>query len=91
VAAMDYRRTFAGLAYYFRHPGYGLVCAGLLSVLVFSRLMGMGGVWQTLPQDEYVRMVKNTVKEGSELFGYALCLPGTLLYVRDKRKKSPQG
>ncbi|QWA12814.1 hypothetical protein GTU79_09120 [Sodalis ligni] len=88
VAALDYRRTLAGLADYFRHPGYGLVCAGLLTVLVFSRLMGMGGLWQALLQDAYVRTVKNAVEEGGELFGYVLCLLGTLLYMLDKRNMS---
>ncbi|XBS71186.1 transporter [Acerihabitans sp. KWT182] len=62
VAAVNYRRALAGLADYFRHPGYGLVCTVLLNVLVFSRLMGMGGLWQTLLQDEYVRTVKNAVE-----------------------------
>ena len=87
VAATNIRGALAGLKGFFTHPSYGLVCAGLLNVLVFSRLMGMGALWHTLLQDDFVRTVKNAVEEGSELFGYALCLLGAAIYVYDKLKR----
>lgn len=84
--AFDTRRALTGLVGFFKHPSYGLICAGLLNVLVFSRLMGMGVLWRALLTDGYLREVKNAVEEGSELFGYSLCLLATISYARDKHK-----
>ncbi|NDL61939.1 hypothetical protein [Acerihabitans arboris] len=87
-AATDAKRALQGLAGYFRHPSYGLLCAGLLNVLVFSRLMGIGALWRSLLDEDYLRAIKNTVEEGSELFGYGLCLLATVSYARDKHKST---
>lgn len=59
---------------YTRSPSYGVMVAGLLTILIFSRLFGMSILWQSILQDGYVRIVKNMVEEGIELFGYILCL-----------------
>ncbi|WP_410015771.1 hypothetical protein ACL2XG_07890 [Sodalis sp. RH24] len=85
-AAADAKRALRGLAGYFGHPSYGLVCAGLLNVLVFSRLMGIGELWRSLLDENYLRAIKNAVEEGSELFGYCLCLLATLSYTVDKQR-----
>ncbi|TCV98228.1 hypothetical protein [Biostraticola tofi] len=79
-------KTVRGVAALFRHPSYGLLLAGLLNVLVFSRLFGMGDLWRAVLDDGYIRTVKNVAEEGSELFGYGLCLLATLSYVIDRRK-----
>ncbi|TKI07680.1 hypothetical protein [Martelella alba] len=84
VAARDFRGVISGLREFFTYPSYGLICAGLLNVLIFSRLMGMGVLWRTLLQEAFLRTVKNAVEEGSELFGYVLCLLGTVIYVFGK-------
>ena len=72
------------LADYARTPSYGMMVAGLATVLIFSRLFGMSGLWHSILQDGYVRVVKNMVEEGVELFGYILCLAATinLLHVK---------
>ncbi|WP_393947801.1 transporter [Kluyvera intermedia] len=72
------------LADYARTPSYGLMVAGLTTVLIFSRLFGMSVLWHDILQDGYVRVVKNMVEEGVELFGYILCLAATvnLLHVK---------
>ena len=59
---------------YTRSPSYGVMVAGLLTILIFSRLFGMSILWESILQDGYVRIVKNMVEEGIELFGYILCL-----------------
>lgn len=74
------------LAVFMRHPAYGMMFSGLLCILIFSRLFGMHILWQQLLQDEYIRVVKNTVEEGSELFGYLLCLMSTCWYLATNRK-----
>ncbi|OKB65810.1 hypothetical protein BHU62_15710 [Serratia marcescens] len=81
-AARHIAATVRGLAYVVTHPGYGMMCAGLLCILVFSRLFGMSALWQTLMLDGYNRVVKNMVEEGCELLGYGLCLLATASYMK---------
>jgi hypothetical protein len=81
-AARHIAATARGLVYIVSHPGYGMMCAGLLCILVFSRLFGMSALWQTLMLDGYNRVVKNIVEEGCELLGYGLCLLATLSYLK---------
>ncbi|HCT3489089.1 TPA: transporter [Klebsiella variicola] len=69
------------LAEYTRTPYYGMMISGLLAILVFSRLFGMHGLWYAVLDENYARVVKNTVEEGSESFGYMLCLTATLGYA----------
>lgn len=73
-----------GLAHFFCHPSYGMMCSGLLCILVFSRVFGMHLLWQGLMLDGYNRVVKNMVEEGCEMFGYALCLFATINYLKEK-------
>ena len=75
------RQTLSQLAEYTRTPYYGMMISGLLAILVFSRLFGMHGLWYAVLEENYARMVKNTVEEGSESFGYMLCLTATLGYA----------
>ncbi len=39
----------------------------------------MHGLWYAVLEENYARVVKNTVEEGSESFGYMLCLTATRL------------
>ncbi|PIJ50711.1 transporter [Erwinia sp. OLTSP20] len=75
-----FRHTLCQLEQYSRTPWYGMIMSGLLTILVFSRLFGMHQLWQTILADGYARVVKNIVEEGSELFGYLLCLTATIGY-----------
>lgn len=56
----------------------GLMLAGLITVLLFSRLIGMEDMWQALMRDDYSRSVKNLAEEGTELLGYSLILMAAL-------------
>lgn len=75
-----YRHTLSQLAQYTRTPYYGMMLSGLLAVLVFSRLFGMHGLWYSILEEGYARVVKNAVEEGSESFGYMLCLTASIGY-----------
>lgn len=75
-----YRHTLSQLAQYTRTPYYGMMLSGLLAVLVFSRLFGMHGLWYSILEEGYAREVKNAVEEGSESFGYMLCLTASIGY-----------
>ncbi|MEI2266696.1 hypothetical protein [Erwinia sp. CGal63] len=81
VALLQPKRAVAGLADLLRHPGWGMMCAGLLTILVFARLFGMRDLWQHLMLDGYNHTVKNMAEEGCELLGYSLCLLASLSYL----------
>lgn len=78
--------TVNQLVEYTRSHSYGMLISGLLVILVFSRLFGMSMLWQNVLQDGYLRDVKNIVEEGTELFGYVLCLIASLNYAKDFSK-----
>lgn len=71
------RETVALLSDILRHPGWGMMCAGLLTVLVYSRLFGMHELWEHMMGADYNRVVKNIAEEGCELLGYSFCLFAT--------------
>lgn len=78
--------TVQPLLDYTQHRSFGLMLAGMGTLLVFARLFGMGDLWQALMQDDYMRPVKNLAEEGTELLAYTLiafaatwyCLPALL-------------
>lgn len=74
--------------------GAGLLLAGFLTVFVFSRIIGMQSFWRSVMGDGYLRVVKNFVEEGTELFGYSLLLLGaieTVLHLRRLAAKASTG
>lgn len=87
--------TIHQLTIFTSHPAYGMMFSGLLCILFFSRLFGMQVLWQHIMQDGYIRVVKNIVEEGAELFGYVLCLISTCWYLatgnnNKARREMPQ-
>ncbi|TDB63124.1 hypothetical protein [Photorhabdus khanii] len=80
------RVTLVGLTHFARHQSYGMMVSGILCVLVFSRLFGMGVLWQGLMLEDFDRTVKNVVEEGCEALGYYLCLIATFWYLPDAIK-----
>lgn len=81
IALRNPRGIVSGLARFMEHPAWGMMSAGMLTILVFSRLFGMHQLWEHLMLDGYIRTVKNMAEEGSELLGYSLCLFATLRYL----------
>jgi len=60
------------LAKILAYPDMKILIVGVMLLLVFSRLYGMGSYWQSLMGDHYIRAVKNTAEEGIELLCYFL-------------------
>ena len=73
--------TFGTLAAFMKSRSFIFIFIGLLVVLVFSRLFGMGELWHAIMGDNFIRLVKNVVEEGCELWGYALITWGAINYV----------
>ncbi|WP_092211294.1 hypothetical protein [Desulfoluna spongiiphila] len=62
-------------------PSFGVMAAGGITVLVFSRLLGRQVLWQAVMHEGYMRSVKNAVEESCELLGYSLIFFGTLEFL----------
>ncbi|MBM4195487.1 MAG: hypothetical protein FJ197_00110 [Gammaproteobacteria bacterium] len=66
----------------------GLLVAGFVTVFVYSRIIGMQTLWRGILGDGYVRVAKNFVEEGTELFGYSLLVVAaveTVVQLRARR------
>ena len=72
--------TIASLAAFMKSRAFVFIFIGLLIVLVYSRLFGMGELWHSVMPKHFNRTVKNVVEEGSELWGYALVFWGAVKY-----------
>ena len=78
--------SFATLAAFMKSRSFIFIFIGLLIVLAYSRLFGMGELWHAIMGDNYIRLVKNVAEEGSELWGYALVTWGALNYLFASKK-----
>ena len=74
------KQTLFELSQYASQRQAQFMATGLICALVFSRLFGMGILWEHVLGENYVRVVKNIAEEGTEFFGYSLCFISTLLY-----------
>ena len=72
--------TIASLAAFMKSRAFVFIFIGLLIVLIYSRLFGMGELWKAVMGIDFNRTVKNVVEEGSELWGYALVFWGAVKY-----------
>ncbi|WP_367989697.1 hypothetical protein AB2S62_21025 [Vibrio sp. NTOU-M3] len=66
------QRTINEMAAILRAPFMNMLVGGVVLLLVFSRLYGMGSFWSGVMQDHYIRDVKNISEEGIELLCYCL-------------------
>lgn len=66
-------------------PGLTLIFAGALIEFVFAQFIGHGPLWQAISGDGYQRIIKVTVEELIESFGYLLWLFGTIEYAVQSR------
>jgi len=74
-----------GLAVFARSRACPFMMTGLLCVLVFSRLFGSKYIWYTLYNVPSVRILKNVVEEGLEMFGMALILTSSFMTFLGER------
>ena len=77
--------TIASLAAFMKTRAFVFIFIGLLIVLIYSRLFGMGELWKAIMGVDFNRTVKNVVEEGSELWGYALVFWGAVKYFLESK------
>ena len=83
-ALQDVRATLAGLARLLSSRAGTVLLLALAVLLIYSRLLGMTGIWTTVLGDGYVRTVKNAVEETTELLGYTFVLAASVGYVSQR-------
>lgn len=80
-ALADWRTTLRGLARFITsRPGL-LMAVALGILLVHSRLLGMGMIWEGLLDEQYLRVFKNAVEETTELLAYVLITASSVVYL----------
>lgn len=80
-AGQQPKKTLSALAEFMSNSYFPILCLGLGITLVYSRLFGMGDMWQMILGNDYHRIVKNIAEESSELLGYCLMFYATINYV----------
>lgn len=73
------QETLVALASFARTRVFGTMTTGL-SILVFSRVFGMGDFWHLVLSEGYMRLAKTTVEEGIELLTYSMWLAASIEY-----------
>lgn len=89
-ALQNKQGTLAGLAQFTQNRYFQGISTALVIVLIFSRLFGIGELWETILAGNYVRLAKNTVEEGVELLGYSLLFYHALGYARSVNECTKQ-
>ncbi|KXF80819.1 hypothetical protein [Enterovibrio coralii] len=82
-ALTDRHSMLRSFSQFVKSRNFTLLCLGLATLLVFSRLFGMGALWHGILSEGYVRTAKNVAEEGSELLAYFMILYASVRYVWD--------
>ena len=73
--------TINSLSEFMRTQAFIRLSSGLLTVLVFSRLIGYKPMWKLAMGKHYYWNVKFIVEEGTELFGYSIIFLAAIEYA----------
>jgi hypothetical protein len=84
------KQTLDQIAYILASPHMNLLITGVMLLLVFSRLFGMGSFWHNIMGADYVREVKIIAEEGTELLAYCLIAFASVKTVNGFRNKAKQ-
>lgn len=66
---------------FIQRSSFGLMVAGFLTIVVFSRLFGLPSFWEPIMGDTFMRPVMRVAEEGTELLGYTILMLGALEYA----------
>ncbi len=86
-AAKNGKRSIDQLAFILASPHMNLLVTGVMLLLVFSRLFGMGSFWQGVMGEHYISNVKTIAEEGTELLAYCLIAFASLKTVHGITRK----
>ena len=80
------QKVWDDLAEFMRSKSYDIIVAGLIIVLVVSRLLGNRAVWMLMSGPDFKYVFKTFIEEGVELLGYMTVFVGSLHYYINNRK-----
>lgn len=80
----DRQRALSALVRFLATRAGTVMTIGVVLLLCYSRLIGLTGLWHGLLGEQYVRVFKNAVEEGTELLGYTLILAASLGYLAQR-------
>ena len=80
------QKVWDDLAEFMRSKSYDIIVAGLIIVLVVSRLLGNRAVWMLMSGPDFKYVFKTFIEEGVELLGYMVIFAGSVRYYLESRK-----
>lgn len=70
---------------------FAYFAVGMLLVIVFSRIFGTGQLWSEIMGEDYRKLYKSVIQEGTELLGYLLVFYGSLsTFIHERKNRDLQ-
>ncbi|MFV0574890.1 MAG: hypothetical protein ACK5NC_05670 [Vibrio sp.] len=85
-AWQDKEQTVKGLADHLQSGNSASMTVGLAILLIFSRIFGMGSMWDHLMAEHSIRAVKIVAEEGTEVLGYVVMFYASICYFIDFKR-----
>ncbi|MEL0628673.1 hypothetical protein [Psychromonas aquatilis] len=80
-ALKDLSQTLRTFSQFVQHKHFITLNLGMVMLLVFSRIFGMGDLWEGILGEDYDRLVKRVVEEGLEVLGYTIIFYAAIGYL----------
>lgn len=80
------QKAFDDLAEFMSSKSYDIIVAGLIIVLVVSRMLGIKAIWMLMSGPDFKYVFKTFIEEGVELLGYMVIFAGSVRYYLESRK-----
>ena len=80
------QKVWDDLAEFMGSKSYDIIVAGLIIVLVVSRMLGIKAIWMLMSGPDFKYVFKTFIEEGVELLGYMVIFAGSLRYYISNRK-----
>ncbi len=75
-------KTLSAFAKFVQSRHFISLSIGMTLLLVFSRIFGMGDLWQGILGPDYERIIKRVVEEGLEVLGYTVIFYAAMGYLK---------
>ena len=80
------QKVWDDLAEFMGSKSYDIIVAGLIIVLVVSRMLGIKAIWMLMSGPDFKYVFKTFIEEGVELLGYMVIFAGSVRYYLERRK-----
>ena len=80
------QKVWDDLAGFMSNKSYDVIVAGLIIVLVVSRMLGSKAIWLLMSGPDFKYVFKTFIEEGLELLGYMVIFAGSVRYYLENRK-----